>query len=112
MGTPACPTGFGVRTVVYTSIDDARRCSACGCTPMGVTCTPTVTLYEDGNCTPGMEVAGGPLTSCTISTTGATGSAQLTSVGTPAGGRCVLTGGGVLTGSAAPVGPYTVCCTS
>ncbi len=47
-----CPDGYPEKFVAYKDFIEGRTCSACTCgTPMGSTCTGSITIFQDGACT-------------------------------------------------------------
>ncbi len=109
-GNRSCDAPFTVKHTIHTTIDDSRGCSTCLCgAPSGVSCGGTTSLYQgatNSTCT------GSPVTvshTGTCTTVAAAGSMSYAS-GSPSGGGCAATGGAP-SGSAAPSGQVTVCCT-
>ncbi|MFT3767324.1 MAG: hypothetical protein QM820_17635 [Minicystis sp.] len=110
-GDTACPaaTAYTVKNVVYSSALDNRSCTPCGYTRTDITCTGTAVLYSDTACQNDVAAVTDYSGACK-SIPGSVGSVEFvgaTFSGTPS---CTAAGGDP-TGSVAPVGPVTVCCT-
>lgn len=114
-GETSCPEGsaYSEKHVFYHGFTDDRACSPCTCgAPTGSGCSAQIAIYPDGACASDPSYvetigAGGP--QCHDLVPGAPlGSKSATApVYTP--GACAAGGGSPL-GSAAPVGPSTLCC--
>ena len=111
-GDNACPAGAFANNkhLFYGSHDDNRDCTACGCdAPTGGTCSVTITIFQDTNCTvPAGTFAAG---NCT----GLNGNLPIYSrevgISGVVGGKCTASAtGGQPTGAAAPTAPTTFCC--
>lgn len=101
-----CPSGdFSERHVYYDSFNDARKCTACGCSPPDGGCgTNTLQVTR---CGPGEVKTSVPLNACgttpiTAALLTGSGSVQTKGSCTPTGGRPA---GGIV-----GTGPTTVCC--
>jgi hypothetical protein len=106
-GTVPCSIiqGYSKQTVIYGGFADQSTCSSCQCTATGATCTPSATTYDMADCTGNAGVPGS-LVPCLI---GSFSSVKF-DPGTPTGGSCAKTGGGVLTPNVVGSQAMTVCC--
>ena len=110
-GEHGCPSGW-IGYTAYTGADDTRGCSACSCTPQGVSCTAGgATVYDFDNCGTGGDgtvTVGGSCVDISDQSDYNSGAYRL-QAGNPQGGSCTPSGGQP-TGALTPTGPLTVCC--
>lgn len=109
-GDLACPAGWSSKTVVYTSADDTRGCTSCGCGMPTTSCSMGV--Y---NVFPGDGCAGAGALSFAEGTCKSVGSAfsdATRSIKPPivTAGSTSTCFGGSPTGSLTPIDPWTLCC--
>lgn len=105
-----CPgQTYTARSVYYTTVQDARTCTPCGYTRADITCTGTAMLYSDTTCGSALATVSDFSGACMSlpGTVAATKMIGASFSGTPS---CSPVGGQP-TGSVAPTGPITVCCT-
>lgn len=107
-GSASCPSDYPDKNEIYTTLTDSYTCTQCACTADGVTCNPTLSLYYDTLCT--NHVANLTLDGTCLPCGGGANSAKIVATGTPSGGSCSVSSGGVLMGSASFSGETTVCC--
>jgi hypothetical protein len=113
-GDNPCPDGspYSDRYVVYTSFDDERGCTACGCGAPDFPCTAELGVFQDNMCDVALLDAGissvGP--SCfDLPDAGlALGSKEVALAHHP--GSCPASGGEPTDGGFAPSGAATFCC--
>ncbi len=112
-GEHECPLDYSIRTIAFSTVDDTRTCTACGCAaPEGIACAATITTFSGNSCDPINEVGSedvpspGGSSSCLDVPTG--GSYLVEPVLVEPGSCAPL--GGQPTGAAQPAGPHTVCC--
>jgi len=107
-GDVACPgSGYGVKHLYYTSVDDTRTCTDCTCgSPTGGSCSFSVVGYSssDKSCS-GNAITYLPGTKC--AGVQQPGDFRLTIA--PTNGSCAASTSSA-TGTATPSGPVTVCC--
>ena len=104
---PTCPAPYTDELAVYTSIDDTRRCDACGCSPPVVDCAGSFDIFDTSACG-GIPEASVDSGDCTFSQAYPGMSYRLTATSFTAQ-PCAATGGTAL-GTATPEGLVTVCC--
>jgi hypothetical protein len=107
--TAACPTGTKLSSVLYTSLQDGRTCSACSCTLKGASCDSlTLMMGSDYSCGVDMaDIKAGAPTCMTKQANGVyTPGYQL--LGTPTNGTC--TPASTVSGTVTPVGGRALCC--
>ena len=118
-GDLPCPVGaYSVKSVYYTGADDARGCSACGCSsPTGTTCTGTMKLYTDQNCSVDETTLTNVLECSPLAPDPTPPSPPYMSLrsvvytGTASSTGSCLVQPSVQTGAAIPTDPVTLCCT-
>lgn len=104
-GDVACPGApYTNKTVVMTSDDDTRDCSACSCNASGGSCSATMSGYVQGSC--GGSGTTFPIGQCTAGGDGIV-SVNANIQINPA--TC-SSSGGAATGTATAQSPVTVCC--
>jgi hypothetical protein len=110
LGDEVCPPGYPDKTLLYSSFDDGRTCSACSCAPGAVTCEGQIELWTTStSCAgaPGYTVESANVCTSPLMAT-VDGSFRYTALGVTAG-ACTPSGG-ASGGSVTPTDPITVCC--
>jgi hypothetical protein len=103
-GDWTCPAGYPAARTYYRSAVDGRGCTACSCgAPAGASCGATT--FTDDNCSLGAK---SQTSAGTCERQGSVRSASFSDTAT--GGKCAPQGGAP-TGTVAPAGPMTICCT-
>jgi hypothetical protein len=111
-GMQPCPMGYPTQRLVYGGIQNTYACTQCQCMVASTpTCMPSVSVFQDFLCASALGSVVLDGTSC-FHVGVLAQSMVITNVGTPMGGMCSITGGGVLTGNATGTNPVTVCCTN
>ena len=106
-GEAECPDGpFSERTVLFSSVDDRRRCSECECgAPPFVSCDGVFDMYDGTDCS-GTLLATGANNVCS----GAVENVGSIHVNLPGDPQCGVDGPPEPEGTAEPVGLFTYCC--